>query len=240
MKPIIGIVPLWDDERESIWMLPGYMDLIRESGGIPVILPLRSDRDDLLQVCKMCVGFVLTGGHDVDPALYGESRSELCGVANESRDTMERWIFDYAVDQDLPLLGICRGVQLMNVFGGGSLYQDLPTEYGGVSHQMSAPYDRPWHRVCVVDNTPLATIIERSELEVNSYHHQAIREVGEAFEPMAISEDGLVEAIYMNNRRYIVGLQWHPELNFRREESSRRIADRFVECCREVCDGIEK
>lgn len=236
MKPIIGIVPLWDDERESIWMLPGYMDLIRESGGIPVILPLRGEREDLIQVCGMCGGFLLTGGHDVDPALYNEAKSERCGVACEWRDTIERWIFDYAVERDVPILGICRGIQLMNVFGGGTLYQDLPTEYVGVNHQMNAPYDRAWHKVSVVSGTPLASITAKEVIEVNSYHHQAVRELGEMFEVMGFSEDGVVEAIYMKNRRFIVGVQWHPEFNYNKEETSRELVRVFVVKCREICN----
>ncbi|MFI3304263.1 MAG: gamma-glutamyl-gamma-aminobutyrate hydrolase family protein [Rikenellaceae bacterium] len=234
MKPIIGIIPLWDDDKQSIWMLPGYMDLIRESGGIPIILPLRSSEDDVLSICDLCNGFLLTGGHDVNPSLYGAERSVKCGVTNHWRDSLERTIFDFAVARDLPILGICRGVQLMNVFGGGTLYQDLPTEYrveGGVNHQMTPPYDQPWHKVRIVDGTPLAKIASSLELEVNSYHHQTIRELAPMFKAMAFSEDGLVEAIYIPERRFIVGVQWHPEFNYTRDTASQQIAKSFIDNC---------
>ena len=151
MKPIIGVTPLWDGERESIWMLPGYVDAIRECGGVPIIFPLKANEDDLRQLCELCDGFLLTGGDDVDPSLYGASKSEKCGSSCADRDYMERVVFDYAVTHDLPLFGICRGIQIINAFCGGTLYQDLPTEHGGVSHQMTPPYDSEWHRVTIAE-----------------------------------------------------------------------------------------
>ncbi len=234
MKPTIGVVPLWDDAKQSIWMLPGYMDAIRESGGIAVILPLHVAKEDLTQLCDMCDGFLFTGGHDVDPLIYSAVQSDRCGTVNHERDVMEREIFNYAIDRDRPLLGICRGIQIINALCGGTLYQDLPTEHAvpnALNHQMVAPYDQPWHKVAIVNGTPLADIVQRDELAVNSYHHQAIKELAPMLSPMALSEDGLVEAIYMPSKRYIQAVQWHPEFDFRVNEISREIVRRFVAAC---------
>ncbi len=229
MKPIIGVMPLWDEERNSIWMLPGYVDSIRECGGVPIIFPLKASREDLLQLCGLCNGFLFTGGEDVDPELYNAPRSERCGAKNSDRDMMERLVFDYAQERDLPLLGICRGIQIINALCGGTLYQDLPTERDGVSHQMVAPYDRAWHKATVVEGTPLSALTESLDIEVNSYHHQAIKDLAPTLCPMAYSEDGLVEAAYMPEKKHIQAIQWHPELSFKTSDLSRKIFARFIE-----------
>ncbi len=213
-KPIIGVLPLWDDERHSIWMLPGYMAAVSLSGGIPVILPLDIANEDIEQLCSQFDGFLFTGGHDVDPTLYGEDKSDLCGELCISRDRLESAIFSYATERNTPILGICRGIQLINVLCGGTLYQDLPSEYD-VScrehHQMSPPYDRACHRVSVVKDSPLYQLVGCDRLGVNSYHHQAIKELSPTLEAMAHSEDGLVEALYMPSQRFVWAVQWHPE-----------------------------
>ena len=131
MKPLIGLIPLVDDALESLWMLPGYMDGIAQAGGIPIMLPLTEDPADLEQLCESCDGFLLTGGHDVSPSVYGEDRLPVCGVSCEARDRMERLVLDYALRNDKPVLGICRGLQLLNALLGGTLYQDLPTQHPG-------------------------------------------------------------------------------------------------------------
>ncbi len=232
---IIGVVPLWDDERSSIWMLPAYLDLIREAGALPIILPLSADAEELTQLCDMCSGFLLTGGQDVDPAIYGECAVEACGLPSPVRDAMERYILDYSIEHDRPLLGICRGIQFINAALGGTLYQDLPSEYSAApraNHQMTPPYDRAVHRVSITAASPLAAMTKGLDLGVNSYHHQAVKTLAPSLEPMAVSEDGLIEALYMPGRRFFQAYQWHPELNFRVEESSRRIAEAFVAACR--------
>ncbi len=239
MKPIIGVIPLWDGAKNSIWMLPGYLDVIREAGAIPVIFPLKASRDDIEQLCGVCSGFLLTGGDDVDPMLYGEVKSDRCGEPNVVRDTLEREVFDYAMQRDMPVFGICRGIQFINAVLGGTLYQDLPSQYspkveaerGGVCHQMTPPYDRVCHRVKVLEGSPLYNIVGVEDLGVNSYHHQAIKELSPRLKAMAISEDGLVEAVYMPDMKFVQAVQWHPELNYLVEESSRGLMREFVSHC---------
>ncbi|MFR9620797.1 MAG: gamma-glutamyl-gamma-aminobutyrate hydrolase family protein [Rikenellaceae bacterium] len=233
MRPIIGVIPLWDDTKESIWMIPGYMDAVSQAGALPIILPLNVGGEEVAQLCQMCSGFVLTGGHDVDPAIYGQPQSERCGRPCEARDSLEREVVEYALANDRPLLGICRGIQLLNALLGGTLYQDLPTEHeGGVEHQMTPPYHRVQHYVDIVEGSPLAQLVGQRRLGVNSYHHQAIERLSPQLEAMATSEDGLIEAVYMPTRSFVQAVQWHPELNFRHEESSRQIMRAFVEACR--------
>lgn len=233
MRPIIGVVPLWDDEKESIWMIPGYLNAIRESGGVPIILPLIATSEDITQLCSLCSGFLFTGGQDVDPKLYNQDPDPKCGQPNIERDTLERIIFDYATAVDKPILGICRGIQLINVLCGGTLYQDLPSQWGsGVNHQMTPPYDRVQHHITILENTPLSEILDERTLGVNSYHHQSICDLAPSLLPMAISEDGIIEAIYMPDRSFIIALQWHPELNYHCDSSSRKIVERFIEVAR--------
>ncbi len=130
------------------------------------------------------------------------------------------------------MLGICRGIQFMNVLGGGTLYQDILKEHpSDIVHHQEPPYDVPAHEVRILQETPLSELFCSEKIEVNSYHHQAIKEMGDGFLSMAISPDGLVEAIYKPDKKFVWAVQWHPELSFRRDENSRRIFERFVESC---------
>ena len=237
MRPVIGVIPLFDEEKDSIWMVPGYMDGIRSAGGLPLILPLKADEEMVAQVCGLCGGFLFTGGHDVDPALYGEEKGPFCGPQNGDRDVLEKAVFAYALEKDLPVFGICRGIQLINALCGGTLYQDIPREYEAeekVEHHMKPPYDLPCHRVEILPDTPLFHLLGRGELAVNSYHHQAVKELAPSLRPMAVSEDGLTEALYMPGKRFIQAVQWHPEFCFRTDEAARKLFESFVEACKTV------
>lgn len=234
MKPIIGVIPLFDEDRDSIWMLPGYMEGIRAAGGIPLILPLKMDEEEKTQICNICHGFLFTGGHDVDPALYGAERSAKCGLPNHDRDVLEKEIFSYALQADKPVFGICRGIQLINVLCGGTLYQDLPAEYENpnkAEHHMKPPYDVPCHKVAVLENTPLYKLLNKEVLAVNSYHHQAVKKLAPSLKVMAISEDGLIEAVYMPGKKFIQAVQWHPEFLYLTDEDARKLFKSFTDAC---------
>lgn len=241
MKPVVGVIPLFDEEKDSIWMVPGYMEGIRMAGGIPIILPLKAQDDELDQVARMCNGFLFTGGQDVEPALYGAPRSEKCGLANHDRDVLEQRIFAYALEADKPVFGICRGIQLINVLCGGTLYQDLPTEYRGTKeteHHMLPPYDVPCHQVDIISGTPLEDILKKPTISVNSYHHQAIKDLSEDLNPMAISEDGLVEAVYMPGKKFVQAVQWHPEFIYLVDEDACKLFRAFVDACKENVEEV--
>lgn len=234
MSKVIGLIPLYDDDKDSIWMVPGYMNVIEECGGVPIILPLTTDINILEKSYSMCDGILLTGGHDVNPNLYNEEIIKECGTTNDTRDFMEKYLFEKAVEDDKPVLGICRGIQLMNVLLGGTLYQDLPTQKKEeVDHHMSAPYDRIAHEVFVLPDTLLANIIGEGEYGVNSYHHQAIKQLASGADAMAVSEDGIIEAIRVKNRRFMVGVQWHPEFSYKTDEKCKQLVQAFVDECRE-------
>lgn len=228
MKKVIGVMPLWDDEKESIWMLPGYLDGILQAGGVPFIFPFLENKEDIICLCEMCDGFLLTGGHDVSPVLYGEKPLDNV-EAFEKRDCMEKTVLAYAIEKDKPLLGICRGIQFMNVALGGTLYQDLPTQYASkTEHHMTAPYDRVCHMVSIVKDTPLYELMGLDEMGVNSYHHQAVKDLADDLRVMAVSEDNLVEGVYMPGKKFIWALQWHPEFAFKTDVKCKKIFEKFV------------
>ena len=233
MKPIIGVMPLWDDDKESIWMLPGYMDGIKAAGGLPIIFPMTTDEEEIKQLCDMCTGFLFTGGHDVSTELYHENPVPGMVDSCRTRDDMELQVLDIAVKQDKAVLGICRGIQFINAALGGSLYQDLPSQRpSAVEHHMTAPYDRTAHRVKISKDSPLYEILGKEELGVNSYHHQAVKVLSPLLREMAVSEDELIEAVYMPGKKYIVALQWHPEFSYKVDESSRKIFESFIDACK--------
>ena len=228
-KPIIGIVPLVDIERESYWMLPGYMKGIEQAGGIPLMLPLTSNEENLEQLAEEIDGFLYAGGQDISPNLYAQKRSEMCGQCCRERDEMETMLFRMVYEQDKPLLGICRGIQCINVVMGGTLHQDLSSEHpSDTEHHQMPPYDVPVHSVKIIGDSPLYKLLKKETLMVNSYHHQAIKTLAPKLSVMAVSEDSLVEAVYVPNKKFIWGIQWHPELSYLADENSRRIFSEFV------------
>jgi len=228
-RPIIGVIPLWDEKRDSIWMLPGYMQGLEEAGAVPVILNLTVSETVLKQIVRFFDGFLFTGGHDVNPKLYGQEKADYCGETCEMRDRMEAYFFREAVlNQNKPALGICRGIQLINVLLGGSLYQDIPTELPStIKHSCGPPYDLPAHNVRLIPESPLYKLAGKECLEVNSCHHQGINRIAKGLEIMASSDDGLVEAVYMPDRSFVWAVQWHPEYSLK-DEVSKKIFSSFV------------
>lgn len=232
MKKVIGLIPLYDDEKDSYWMVPGYMKVIEESGALPIMLPLTTDIDELKDAYSLCDGILMTGGHDVNPAMYGKERKATCGIASDYRDQMEKVLFDLCLEDDKPVLGICRGIQLMNALLGGTLYQDLPTEHpSNIEHHMEKPYNRVAHNVEILKDTLLESIYGAGVFGVNSYHHQAIKDLAPKAKAMAYSEDGLVEAICVPGKKFIVGVQWHPEFSYESDEKCKKLVQRFVDEC---------
>ena len=233
MKPIIGVMPLWDDEKESLWMLPGYLDGITDAGGIPVIFPFTSDEQELDRLFGLCSGFLFTGGHDVSPEIYGEKPLTGLVAACRKRDEMETLVLRKAMEADKPVLGICRGIQFINAVLGGTLWQDLPSQYASaVNHHQSPPYDLPVHNVEILPGTPLYSCLGTDILPVNSYHHQAVCRLAPGLSAMAVSPDGLTEALYKPDQRFLWAVQWHPEFSWRSDENSRKIFRAFTEAAR--------
>ena len=232
MRPVIGLIPLFDDDKNSYWMLPGYMQVLEKCMGLPIMLPLTTDKSELDEAYELCDGILFTGGHDVSPSVYGEDIKSTCGDTCEARDLMESYLLDKCISDDKPIFGICRGIQFINAYLGGTLYQDLPTEYGSeTEHHMSPPYDRAAHKIEVLEGTRLSNIIGAGIHSVNSYHHQAIKELSPRLEKLAISEDGLIEAIAVKNHRFAIGVQWHPEFSYEDSEESMKLLKAFIKEC---------
>ena len=229
MRPVIGITPIWDEFKESLWMLPGYVEGIREEGAVPVILPLTEDTGALDKCLDLCDGLLFTGGHDVDPSLYGEERIAECEAIAPVRDVLETYLLNGARERKMPVLGICRGIQFFNVAYGGTLYQDLPAQHpSGIKHSMEKPYDAVQHYVDIVKGSPLHKLLGLTRLGVNSRHHQAVKQTATGLLPMAYSTDGLVEALYDPEMPFCWAVQWHPEHSFQTDEHSRRLFRAFV------------
>ncbi|MCR5020098.1 gamma-glutamyl-gamma-aminobutyrate hydrolase family protein [Ruminococcus sp.] len=124
-NPIIGIIPLIDYSKDSYWMVPGYVNGLKKAGAFPIILPIINTDTEAEMLADMCDGFLFTGGQDVDPAIYGERKSELCGECCPEHDVMEKLLLDVGMKRDKPILGICRGIQFINAILGGTLWQDI-------------------------------------------------------------------------------------------------------------------
>ena len=232
MRPVVGIVPLVDETKDSLWMLPGYMNGITEAGGLPIILPLTSDKDSISQLLDSVDGVLLTGGHDVDPKLYGEEPIPECGAVCGERDSMESELLSQALERNMPILGICRGIQFLNAYLGGTLYQDLPVQHSSeIEHHQNPPYDVPVHEVAVTKDSGLFRLLSKESLSVNSYHHQAVKDKADCLSVMAVSEDGLVEAVEMPDKKFVWALQWHPEFSYLKDDDCRKVFEEFVRKC---------
>ena len=233
-KPLIGVTPLFDRGRDSYWMLPGYFLALEEAGAVPVMLPLTDNEAALSRLVGTLDGFLIAGGQDVSPALYGEQTKPACAETCPERDAMESVLLRLLWNADKPVFGICRGLQILNAHLGGTLYQDLLSEHpSDVNHRMAAPYDRAEHPVSLLRDAPLYALLGTDAIGVNSCHHQAIKSLAPGLSPMAVSPDGLVEAVYAPEKRFVWAVQWHPEFFYRVDENSRKLFAAFVRAAKE-------
>lgn len=224
MKPVIGITttPFVEPQdhgtfRRYLVSVP-YVRAVEAAGGLALILPPQSEA--ATQLANMIDGLLLTGGADMAPELYGDAdvHEATYGVDPE-RDSFELELFNVVMTQQKPIFGICRGIQVMNVALGGTLVQDLPTQHPGATdvghrqHERGVVASQPSHQVSAA-LPDLFPIFDGDTLSVNSFHHQAIRDIAPPLCAVATSPDGLVEAVVMRDRRDVFGVQWHPELMF--------------------------
>ena len=232
MKPIIGITTSLNEER-AMSLGNAYARAVEGSGGIPVALPFTESADALREYAELCSGFVFSGGFDVEPSLYGEKTKEKCGTVQSYRDCFEISLFGEVYKIKKPIIGICRGSQLINVALGGTLFQDITSEIKtDIAHSQSAPKWEHSHVVTILEGTPLHGLVKSAEIGVNSFHHQSVKAMGKGLLPMAYAPDGVVEAYYLDAEQYLRGYQWHPELMFGRYDTSKIIFEDFINACK--------
>ena len=230
-SPIIGVTPLWDAERKSVWMLPEYLEGVKAAGGVPVVLPIEMSEADADRIVETCNGFLFTGGQDVVPELYGTKDTTGTIVSSAERDKLETLLLTKALQADKPILGICRGLQFINAFLGGTLWQDLPSQHpSDIVHRQDKPYVNPTHKVSLSGD--LRTLLGKDTFEVNTLHHQAIKDLGKDLIPLAESPDGLIEAVKMMGKRFVCAVQWHPEYMFKTDADSLKVFSWFVGQCK--------
>ena len=215
-QPVIGITGNFGEK--GCELAEGYFESILKAGATPVIFPPFEDRDALANVLEHIDGLLLSGGGDLNPLFTGEEPIPQLHSVNYKRDLAELLLIRLAYDRQIPILGICRGIQMLNVVLGGTLKQDIP------NHRVSETSDDPiWHDVRIAPSTRLAQIAGTDHARVNSYHHQAIDRLADGLVATAWAEDGTIEAMEMPGERFFVGLQWHPEKSLREDELSKAV-----------------
>ena len=211
-----------------------YLHAVQLAGGVPVALPPQLSPASMRRLTADLDGLLLTGGGDVDPALFDEAPQATLYDVAPSRDTLESAVLHLALERGRPVLAVCRGLQVLNVALGGSLYQDVGTDPGTqIPHSQKEPRDQPTHKVKVTPGSRLAEILGADELEVNSMHHQAIRRLGRGLTAVAWAPDQLVEGAELDDpARFVLGVQWHPEELVGHSEPARRLFAALVAAAR--------
>lgn len=233
-KPIIGLTPSHNTENDDISMRPTYIRALEAAGALSLILPLEASKEDLAQLASLCQGFLFTGGPDPHPFLWGEETHKNCGPISVKRDQMELNLLTIAMEQKKPILGICRGAQILNIGLGGDIYQDISSQYRSafpIAHTQPLPYRYPSHHVDVKKNTLLASFGDDTTISVNSCHHQAIRKLANGLVAGGVAPDGIVEEIELPDYPFFVGVQWHPEHLWETDRCARNLFQAFVRAC---------
>ena len=239
VKPVIGITPdyhageaeVGGSHEPTLFLRARYVRAIEALGGVPLILPVTALKDIQEALLSKIQGLLMTGsGPDLDPSLYGETQLFQFKKMSLERAESEIALGRLALETDLPVLGICGGVQVMNVALGGSLYQDISSQISGsLDHRQKTPATEPAHAVTIVSGTRLRAILQTDRLKVNSSHHQATKAVAPDLTVNATAEDGVIEGLESPRHRFALGVQWHPEFMFARDEPSRKIFLAFLQ-----------
>ena len=242
MKPLIGVTPdfnagdrkEWGGREPTYFLRARYVRAVEDLGGIPIVLPLVADLGARRRLLSHIDGLLLTGsGPDLAPELYGERQRYKFRVMSQRRATFELEMAQMARAADLPLLGICGGMQALNVAFGGSLYQDIDAQRPQpLRHRQSLPATQLTHAVCIAPKSLLHRIVKTKTLRVNSSHHQSVKAVAPSLTATAVAPDGVIEAIESSSQRFLLGIQWHPEFLFDRHQRHRRLFEAFLEAAR--------
>ena len=239
LYPMIGIAGSINKDEDSHSINRTYMRALRNSGAIPVMLSYDMEGEALERCMDRMDGILLAGGNDVDPWMYGEAPVQALGDVNPPRDEFETRLIKAAVARKMPVLGICRGIQILNVVLGGTLWQDLPSQYRTaddqppVLHSQTARGYHRTHSVHVVEGTLLHRMEGDLAFRVNSFHHEAVKAAAPCMRVAAYAEDGVIEAIEHTQLPFCMGVQWHPEIYFDRDVHSCTIFDHFTQAAGE-------
>jgi putative glutamine amidotransferase len=213
-----------------------YVEALRSVGAVPWLIPLLPhDPETMREIFHRLDGVFLTGGVDVDPARYGEDRHPLCGSLDPDRDAIELMLLQHAQQRNLPVLAVCRGIQILNVAHGGTLYQDVADQVpAALKHDYFPTTENPncrdylAHEITVVPDSRLGEILGDTIVSVNSMHHQAIKDLAPALRPTAYAPDGIIEAVEVHGQPFVVGVQWHPEELVQTHPGMKRLFSQFV------------
>ena len=242
MRPIIGITcttgQLSPQEVSSLRVprvrevgFRTYVNAVVSSGGAPFFIPLIQDSSVLESLVSRLDGLLLSGGPDINPIYFQSEPHAKLGVIDSDKDSLELQIAKLALDADLPILGICRGIQLLNVVGGGTLYQDIPSEVTvpTLKHRQDAPMTTLTHSVNLEQGTKLQEILQQKQLHVNSHHHQSVKEIAPGFRLTATAPDGIIEGIEHTSKPFVVGVQWHPEGSYPGDTNAQNVFKAFIQ-----------
>ncbi len=242
MKPIIGVTPdfnagnrkEWGGSEPTYFLRARYIRAVEELGGIPLVLPLLADRAARRRLLNQIDGLLLTGsGPDLPPALYGERQRYPFEIVSDRRASFELDIANLAKQAYVPVLGICGGMQAMNVACGGSLFQDISSQISAaLQHRQSTSATNLSHTVTITPGSLLRRIVRSVSMRVNSSHHQSVKAVAPSLVASAVASDGVVEAIEYPAHPFFLGIQWHPEFLFDRHLLHRRLFEAFLRAAR--------
>jgi putative glutamine amidotransferase len=229
MRPLIGISSYGRAGQRQTFSLPcEYVDVVRLAGGVPLMLP--AVEGEVPEALEVIDALILPGGGDVDPAHYGGARHDANYGISPERDGFELSLARAALARrDLPVLCICRGMQLLNVALGGDLISHIPDQYGTQVVHRHPDVQPVQHDVRIERTSRLARILESSEVMVHSFHHQAVGRLGRGLRAVAWSSDGVIEAVESDEHLFVVGVQWHPELGALSDERQRRLFDALIQ-----------
>lgn len=212
-KPIIGISSSWGEGTSTSVSLT-YIESVKLAGGIPLVIPIIQDNEMLKAILDRIDAVIMTGGEDIDPLKwYGEEPVNAMGGIAPERDSYDIALIRLAVERNMPVLGICRGHQIMNVAFGGTLYQDIPSQKAGsnLKHNQRAPGNYGTHSIKIIKGSQLNLQTGLDSVAVNSFHHQAVKDIAPGFIVTAVASDGIIEAIEKVGSTRVFGVQFHPE-----------------------------
>ena len=240
-KPIIGIsTSVLVDEGggfpgyERIYVNKDYVSSVISAGAVPLMIPMEDSEENLRQTLELVDGMIFSGGHDIAPIRYGEEPHQKLQDICPERDAFDFLLYRLAKEHSLPILGICRGFQLMNVSEGGKLYQDLSLKNTeSLKHSQGHGPSIPTHTVKVEPGSKFYEILGKEEIRVNSFHHQAVKSTSENVAISGKALDNVVEAIELKNYPFGLGVQFHPEMLQAKEEDMKKIFAALVSAAKE-------